>query len=297
MINTIVSIILLTVGSSHGFFQPPPTSTLSIKQRGLLYYTTDKNAITDEVSATEPKITLHPEAIRAKAELLNLSKVTKRGFSASSSQRKRAKELANILAKYNPVPEPASPFYAEPPPTDYLGPTLSGKWTLVYTDAPDITTLEGGPLATAKLGRIGQECSPPFIKNVIEWKRPDWAKSFPNSGTDESRVIQKVCCEAKASREKPTTVELKLAGLDLFGMGGLDEKAETDEEKDEGKETKKQLTGGPGEFFEKNPLELRGPLKTPFGRFEVLYLDEDMRVTRTGQGFLAVNTRNEEDWF
>ena len=52
-------------------------------------------------------------------------------------------------------------------------------------------------------------------------------------------------------------------------------------------------------FFEENPVELRGVggFTAPFGKFRVLYLDEDMRIIRTGQNFLAVNIRNKEDWF
>ena len=50
-------------------------------------------------------------------------------------------------------------------------------------------------------------------------------------------------------------------------------------------------------FFEENPVELRGVFRftAPFGKFRVL--DEDMRIIRTGQKILAVNIRNKEDWF
>jgi len=248
----------------------------------------------DSVPATDPpKITLHPEAIKAKAELINLADVTKRGFSASRDQRKRAQELVKILEEYNPTSDPAAPYYKDPPSEDFLGPNLCGKWTLIYTDAPDITGLDGGPLATAKLGRIGQECDPPFIKNIIEWKRPEWAKTLPFSGSDESKVIQKVACEAQANRNDPLIVNLKIAGLDLLGVSGFAEEDDTNTE------SSKSASGGPGKFFEENPVELRGigGFTAPFGRFKVMYLDEDMRVIRTGQNFLAVNVRNEEDWF
>ena len=66
---------------------------------------------------------------------------------------------------------------------------------LLHSDIQDIRLCDvfvAGPLATAKLGRIGQECSPPFIKNIIEWKRPEWAKRLPFSGADDSRVMQKL---------------------------------------------------------------------------------------------------------
>merc|ERR1712157_332605 len=128
--------------------------------------------------------------------------------------------LTEILQRNNPTETPATAF---------------------YEDAPDITTLDsGGPFPAAKLGRIGQECSPPFIKNVIEWKRPEWLpESLPFSGNANSRVLQKVACEASASREDPLTIDLKLVGLDLLGDGATS-------------------SDGPGTFFEKNPVELRG---------------------------------------
>ena len=71
-------------------------------------------------------------------------------------------------------------------------------------------------IGPAKLGRIGQECSPPFIKNVIEWKRPDWASSLPFSGTKSSRVLQKVCCKGSSNPSKPAVVDLKLVGLEFL---------------------------------------------------------------------------------
>lgn len=246
-----------------------------------------------------PKLTLNPEAIKAKEELINLADITKRGFSASQNQRKRVKEVIEVLEEYNPTSEPASPYYKDPPLDEFLGPSICGTWTLIYTDAPDITTLDAGPLATAKLGRIGQECSPPFIKNVIEWKRPEWAKRLPFSGTDDSRVIQKVAIEAQASRDEPLVVNLKIAGLDLLGVSGFDNKEGEEYSDAEKSSSDSSSSGGPGKFFEENPVELRGVggFTAPFGKFRVLYLDEDMRIIRTGQNFLAVNIRNKEDWF
>ena len=47
------------------------------------------------------------------------------------------------------------------------------------------------------------------------------------------------------------------------------------------------------------PLELRGFLTAPFGRFKVKYLDEEFRIIETYQGFLACNVRQmpREEWF
>ncbi len=233
---------------------------------------------------------------RIKDELLELASITNRGFSASRKQKDEARKLCDKLRTVNPTQEPLYPYYAE---SEKLSgePSLAGKWTLVYTDAPDITTLDSGPLSAAKLGRIGQECDPPLIKNVIEWLKPDWAANLPfSTGAGKSRVLQKVCTEASASPSNPFRANLKVVGLDLVG--------DTDgnsgnEGTDENKPSFGPFPESPAKFFEDNPLELRGPLKTPFGSFEVLYLDEDLRIIKTYQGFLAVNTRQKsgEEWF
>lgn len=87
--------------------------------------------------------------------------------------------------------------------------------------------------------------------------------------------------------------DLKVVGVDLSGVSGSD---------DEVSEKNKTISSPfrmPAEFLEKNPVELRGPLKAPFGKFEVLYLDDRMRIIKTYQGFVAVNIRQDEndEWF
>lgn len=246
-------------------------------------------------------------AEEVKKELLSLASATTRGFSATSAQRKRASELCNDLARQNPSANPASAYY--PYPKDNIGetrnfidvdqkPTLAGKWTLVYTDAPDITTLDGGPFALAKLGRIGQECNPPFINNVIEWIRPTWAGSLPFSGNNDSRVLQKVCTEGKADPKNPKVVDLTVVGLDLLGFRGDSNSEGTDTVEAKGLGARIKEGGLPAGLLEANPIKLRGPLSgaVPFGKFEILYLDDDLRIIRTGQNYLAVNVRGEE-WF
>lgn len=136
----------------------------------------------------------------------------------------------------------------------------------------------------AKLGKIGQECTPPYIKNVIEWKRPEWASLIPFSGNEGDRVLQKVCCKGSADKSKPTTVVLKLVGLEL---AGVEENASDEVD---------SSNGGPATFLKNFPVELEGPLSLTFGKFDVLYLDDDMRITRTNQGYTAINIR-EEEWF
>mmetsp|Transcript_18424 Transcript_18424/g.22125 ORF Transcript_18424/g.22125 Transcript_18424/m.22125 type:complete len:340 (+) Transcript_18424:82-1101(+) len=284
-------------------------------------FPSDAEVIAEEVDV-EP-IDIAPEAIRLKEDLLALASVTKRGFASSKEQRQKAKDIVYDLASYNPTKNPASPYYSskdsggmvyEGTCTSTDGsdlPTLAGKWTLIYTDAPDITGLDGGPLATAKLGRIGQECTPPLIKNVIEWRRPDWAASLPFSGSDDSRVLQKVCVEASAKPEKPFEVDLKIVGLDVMALNGNSRGGDTngmDSADNDNDNTALlnnlhklpetiQQDGIPVGLLKSNPIELRGPLTVPFGQFEILYLDDEMRIIKTGQNYIAVNVRDEEEWF
>uniref|UniRef100_A0A7S4JN60 Plastid lipid-associated protein/fibrillin conserved domain-containing protein n=1 Tax=Odontella aurita TaxID=265563 RepID=A0A7S4JN60_9STRA len=263
----------------------------------------------DPSTSSSPAV--DPRVVELKRRLLSLSDASDRGFSATKSQREEARSTIFDLAKYNPTAEPAFPYYegAESGSDGSDGPTLAGKWTLVYTDAPDITSLDtsSSPLpTTAELGRIGQECSPPLIKNIIEWKRPSWLpEGLPLSGKKGSRVLQKVCVEGKASPGNPKFVELTVAGIDLAGDAGGDDGPADDESggKDEGIGgfLPDALKNGPASFFASNPVELRGPLSgsIPFGRFEILYLDEEMRVIQTGQNYLAANVRLKEgeEWF
>jgi hypothetical protein len=278
----------------------------------------DASMLPEYVESEEDEITnpslpskiIKPEAIVVKKELLELAERTNRGFQASASDRKRARELIFDLARFNPTPEPASPYYTKAndsnngdqetePPTS----TLAGKWTLIFTDAPDITGLDTSrnPFSTAKLGRIGQECKPPYIKKVIEWRRPDWAKDLPLSGSDESRVLQKVVTSASATPDKPLMVDLKVAGLELEAGSNSDEETNSssagEPESDIASRIQKQ--GIPAGLLSMNPVDLKGSWNPPFGQFEILYLDEDLRMIKTGQNYVAVNRRIQEgeEWF
>jgi PAP_fibrillin len=242
-----------------------------------------------------------PEAIRLREELINLAEITNKGFSSTPSQKKRAREIILQLAKYNPTAEPAFPYYKNDAVTATpSGVSLAGKWNLIYTDAPDITSLDTSrnPFATAKLGRIGQECNPPFIYNVIEWKRPDWADPLPFAGDSESRILQKVCLQATATPDQPTKVNLQVAGIDLIAPPSSSNGNENNGSN--GKNGLQQAIEAEGlavGLLRNNPLELRGPGTVPFGQFEILYLDEEMRIIRTGQNYVAVNVRSTDEWF
>lgn len=275
--------------------------------------TKESTGISATGTASDPKIT------RLKEELFKCAERLNRGFQATKNERDQVKDLIFQLAPLNPTKEPASPYYenaskmvAATSSTSGSGTsedaskscTLSGKWTLIYTDAPDITGLDTSrnPLSTSELGRIGQECSPPYIKNVIEWKRPEWARSLPFSGSDETRILQKVVTSASASPEKPRIVNLKVAGLELEagsstnGGGGDDDSSSPATSDLSSRIEKDGLIAG---LLSANPVDLKGPLNPPFGQFEVLYLDDELRIIKTYQNYLAVNRRipKGEEWF
>ncbi|CAB9503842.1 expressed unknown protein [Seminavis robusta] len=313
-----LTLCILAIGSSqlvspcHGFLSPSLAAAMRCtditQQRGpfSLAAATDEE---DSSSLTATRFVeavpmlssvTDPEAIRLRDELLQLAEDTNKGFSSTPSQKKRASEIIAELAKYNPTPEPALPYYTDNKnDNDNTTPAISlaGKWDLIYTDAPDITSLDTSrnPLATAKLGRIGQECDPPFIKNVIEWKKPDWVDQLPLpfAGDKESRILQKVCTKATASPDNPMLVNLEVAGIDLVAPPKSNGSSGSSKPLQEAIEDE----GLPVGILRNNPLELRGPLTAPFGQFEILYLDEEMRIIRTGQNYLAVNVPAKDDWF
>jgi hypothetical protein len=233
------------------------------------------------------------KASQLKQALLTLAAETKRGFKATSKQRQRARELIFQLGDLNPTAEPARAYYPDSISSGTTssipaGPGLTGKWTLAYTDAPDITSLDSGPNSVATLGRIGQECKPPTIKNVIEWKRPEWAASLPFSGTDDSRVLQKVVTSASASPDKPTIVDLKLAGFEVSTDSDNQE-----EDLPQAIQSKGLIAG----LLQARPVNVQG-LKAPFGQFEILYLDDELRIILT-RTYVAVNLRmsTDNEWF
>jgi hypothetical protein len=298
-------LLLTTVSPSvAGFVIQPALSSVASK-KSAIFQSEDVSNFVDgsddestKLEATENLSTgqINSEALSLKNELLELARRTDRGFQASTADKKRAREIIFDLARFNPTPEPASPYYADKSRNEQMA-TLAGKWTLVFTDAPDITGLDTSrnPFSTAKLGKIGQECSPPYIKNVIEWLRPDWASGLPLSGSDESRVLQKVVTSASATPEKPLIVDLKVAGLELEARSSEDDSSE--DSSDLASRIQKQ--GIPVGLLSANPVDLKGPLNLPFGQFEILYLDADLRMIKTGQNFVAVNQRirNGEEWF
>lgn len=260
---------------------PPYSSEYILQQRS-----------SSKDSDTETNIIIQ----QLKNELLALAESTRRGFSASKLEKEQVKRIITKLSLYSPTNEPAAAYYESSSNNDMARSlstsSIAGKWTLLYSDAPDITSLDNSPPfsflpPTAKLGRIGQECNPPSIKNIIEWQRPNWVSFLPffNSvvvGEESSRIIQKVCLEGSATRDQPSVVNLKVVGLELMGI--------TSSSSGSG-------GGGPAAYLESNPIRLQGGSALPFGKFDILYLDDTMRITKTFQGYYAVNVREEVPWF
>jgi hypothetical protein len=226
------SVALMFIQNSlqvHGF-----VPSLSMANRSTLLRAVSRDLSNPYVPASTPSTTL-PRSTdgindstksalvsNLKRELMQLSRDTDRGVDATASQVARARTLIDELARYNPTREPARPYYRDAiyESNNINAPSLAGTWTLVWTDAPDITSLKRNSLA--QLGRIGQECAPPFIKNVIEWNPPSWTRGLPGSGwssdtseANKPRILQKVVTEATASPQQPNQVQLQVAGLEV----------------------------------------------------------------------------------
>jgi hypothetical protein len=226
---------------------------------------------------------------------------TRAGFDATATDRQRMTYLIQQLAICNPTAEPAATYYATSSssiPTDSTSPTLAGKWTLIYTDAPDILSLANGG-GGGQLDAIGQECAPPYIRNVIAWRRPAWASMLArgdednnNNNYSDPRLLQKVVTQASATPDEPTRVNLVLQGLE-FSAAENPSKAENVEE------TRAATPWPMNWLLSQKSLQLSGPASLPFGSFTILYLDDELRIVRTNSGYYAMNERNTAatEWF
>lgn len=191
------------------------------------------------------------QRLAARGALLEAIKSLDRGFAATKENRSDVSGRIADLVRWNPTSDPTS--------------KLGGNWTLIYTDAPDIIGIPTSPFST--LGRIGQEidASSGTIANVIEYRPSSFAVGIKDSVLEDA-FVQRVFTDYKVA--SPTTVELNIRGLGLapqriFGV----------------------------DVPEAFKVNLRGPLSAPFGKFEILYLDEEIRIIRTGQGWYSVNRR------
>ncbi|CAE8611883.1 unnamed protein product [Polarella glacialis] len=193
--------------------------------------------------------------LQARQALLQAVMPLDRGFSATSEDRTQVKMKIDALVQLNPTPEPTA--------------RLGGEWTLIYTDAPDIIGIPQttGPLAS--LGRIGQEIDSVAgtIANVIEYKPSPLVASLVSAASSDT-FVQRVFTDYLVT--SPTGVDLNIRGLGLAPQ---------------------KLLGF--QLPEVLQLKIKGPLALPFGHFEILYLDEQIRIIQTAQGWCSVNRRKE----
>ena len=132
----------------------------------------------DDAPPTEPVDDTADAVAEAKDALLQAIAGTDRGFkkdkSMAASVRNAIHALSDAAKDLTPVP-------------------LDGDWTLLWTDAPDITGLGSSLPFAPTLGRIGQEISAAdgTVVNVIEW-RPASLLTTLRSELSEDSVEQRV---------------------------------------------------------------------------------------------------------
>jgi hypothetical protein len=216
-----------------------------------------------------------------KADLLDAVQYLSMGAKAKSLDKENVKSLVDqLVAMGDGVADPAAAFYSEADCAACAAGqySIAGRWKLVYTDSPDVLALSLNPLAG--LERIGQLCDAraKTITNAIEWKPPAILSSIPFDSLPfkmpydplAERLEQRIVLKAKSSPSTPRRVELSVEGLDLVPTRVFGQTAAA--------------------------VELRSPLaaQLPFGSFDVLYLDDSLRIVKTVQGgFIAVNVRDE----
>lgn len=128
----------------------PSSSSFCFRHADLIVRKTNYSTIlraegsSSGITSSEPP-ELNSEAIKLKDDIIALADKTRRGFTSSRTERKKMNQIVNELTSISPTDEPAASYYENQPIESSS--TISGKWTLIYTDAPDITSLEGGPLS------------------------------------------------------------------------------------------------------------------------------------------------------
>ena len=273
MIASRLSILILLTFSSH-------LTLTSSYHRPIARPSRSLSTLCLSTPQTSSSYSAEASLLLSKAELFKLGETTDRGFTATSGQRKEAESIIKTLKGTQKI----RPSLAD----------LEGKWTLVYTDAPDITGLAQQP--AGRLGRVGQEISRDgdnfVISNVIEWLRPRWLDRLPLGRfagrlvgeKDKGRVIQKVVTEGteRASDvDGGVFVDLKIKGASFTPQGEDNELPIA------------------FQLLRDNPPTLEGEVTLPFGSFEILYRDEALRIIKTSNGHYAVNAKDDvtSSWF
>jgi len=190
--------------------------------------------------------------------LLDAVRGLDRGMAASAADRKRVNALIDDCAAVNPTLGRGADAVAE------LG---TSTWSLLYTDAPDILGIRGGPLA--RVDRIGQEITPSEnrIANVIEYCPSEAALRLGGALVRGDRVTQRVLLGYETSGGD--LVDLKLQGISLTPNMFLGQSVSPS----------RKLAGGFG-----------GQIPAPtFGAFDYVYFDGIVRIVKTKQGWVSIN--------
>lgn len=177
------------------------------------------------------------------------------GFKASASQRSRIEGILRQLQSLNPCMEPAALLLS-----------TSSTWRLIYSDAPDIVGTGNGNqgLVLPQSGVIGQEFSAVegTVTNIVELVPPaPFSAVLPADS-----IIQRVVLETQAV--SATRVRLQVKGTSVQVAKLLNQDASI-----------------------LPPFTLSLPTSLPFGEFDILFYDGELRVVRTTQGFYGVNVR------
>ena len=177
------------------------------------------------------------------------------GFKASASQRGRIEGILRRLQSLNTCMEPAALLLS-----------TSSTWKLIYSDAPDIVGSGNGNegLVLPRSGVIGQEFSAVegTVTNIVELVPPAPLSAVLPSDS----IVQRVVLNTQAV--SATRVRLQLKGTSVQAAKLLNQDASI-----------------------LPPLALSLPASLPFGEFDILFYDGELRVVRTTQGFYGVNVR------
>lgn len=114
---------------------------------------------------------------------------------------------------------------------------------------------------------VGQHIDPltAMIENVIEYGPTKWNPLVSFFGAETDRVQQRVLLSYKRSG-KQYSLLFKGTAIRLQRVLGVNLRSQ-------------------------QPLTLMPPLELPFGSFELLYIDNELRIVKTQQGFYALNQK------
>lgn len=219
------------------------------------------NSLTHSVSLTLSlalSLALGARCVGQRARTHSHSKVltSLAGFTASASQRVRIDGILAELQALNPTTEPAPLLLSS-----------SSTWRLIYSDAPDIVGGGNQGLLLPRSGVIGQEFSAAdgTVTNIVERVPP----ALLSAALPSDSVVQRVVLKTKAL--SATRVGLQIKGTSLEAARILNQDVSL------------------WSLFPKLDLDL--PAALPFGEFEILFYDGELRVVKTAQGYFGVNVR------